>query len=133
MAGYYPGYPQNPYMMSTPQGAYGYTQGYQPIYPAQQMVQNQARQAPPTILSGRFVQKLEDITPNDVTMDGSMSYFPVSDGSCIYVKFWKQDGTIGTIRFVPETVDAPAKTDSFTDALMSIQERLDKIEKMLSE
>lgn len=62
--------------------------------------QFQQLQVPP--LQGRTVQSAEEITPNEVPMDSSVSFFPLADGSAIIAKTWASDGTIKTFRYVLE-------------------------------
>lgn len=83
-------------------------------------------------LSGRTITNPQEIRPNEVLMDGSVSWFPMADGSCVYAKAWGPDGTIQTMRFVPEvpmsdqTVQGPSEFDQ-------VMARLDTIEKMVSQ
>lgn len=74
------------------------------------------------LLRGRVISSESDVTPSDVPMDGSASYFPARDGSCIFSKSWNADGTISTRRFVPEQTH---------DAMAEVLTRLDRIEKSL--
>ncbi|WP_300899411.1 hypothetical protein [Turicimonas muris] len=72
--------PQNYY---TPQPAYPVVTG-QPTLPAnaaytQQQQPKPANQFKP--LSGRIVSNDSEITPNEVVMDGSVSFFPQADYS----------------------------------------------------
>lgn len=92
-------------------------QPYQPAYGqvSQPVVQSS--------ISGKFVSSVSEIKPNDVPMDGSMGIFPQQDGSCIYARAWGNDGTISTVRYVPET--QPEPVDTFRDDVLS---RLEKIE-----
>lgn len=90
-------------------------------------------QSPQTCSQGAFLRGHKvngdmDILPHDVPMDGTTSYFPTSDGSCIYAKSWNSDGTIGTIRYVRESVEAQAKAQ---DPFDQITEQLDRIEASL--
>lgn len=94
---------------------------------------------PPTVRSyiyGRPVGTPNAITPQEVPMDGTIALFPMQDLSCVYAKTWGADGTIKTMRFVPEPVNDPqneGQTESSMDALFaSLNQRLDKIEKMLT-
>ena len=130
-------YPNNYY--APPQMMWPYDQqNQQPIQPRpnnypQQMMQPQPQAVRVPIL-GRVVDSLEEVTPNDVPMDGSISFFPLRDNSCIYAKAWSVDGKINTFQFVPfipeeiktETAQEPNQFETI------ILERLDKIEKMLS-
>ena len=58
-------------------------------------------------IQGRAVSSLEDIVPNDVPRDGSIGLFPKNDYSVIYAKQWNGDGSISTIKFVPEIAEDP--------------------------
>lgn len=84
-------------------------------------------------IPGRTINDPGEVTPQEVPMDGSVSLFPKNDYSCIYAKTWNKDGTITTIRFIPEPINAePAKRDSYDDILTKIDSRLSSIEKKLS-
>lgn len=85
-------------------------------------------------LPGRIVMNPNEIRPNEVSMDGSISLFPTNDYSCIYAKAWGQDGNIQTVRYIPE-VPAPAEASNPepTDSMFSeVMARLDNIEQMIS-
>lgn len=68
-------------------------------------------------LVGKWVGKFDDIKPQDVPMDGSMCFFPQSDGSCIYAMMWSNDGKIVPYRFLPERNEVQASQEpvSFND------------------
>lgn len=53
-------------------------------------------------ITGRRVNSLQEIMPNEVPMDGTMSLFPKSDYSCVYGKMWNTDGTIRTVCYLPQ-------------------------------
>ena len=55
----------------------------------------------PIGINGKIVPSVENITANDVPMDGSVAFFPKQDMSEIYAKSWNADGTIRTIVFKP--------------------------------
>lgn len=81
-------------------------------------------------IAGRVVGNVSEITANEVPMD-RLGYFPVSDGSVIYVKTWTGDGRINTTEYVPrvsETVSEP-QSDPF-DVMM---ERLEAIEAAIAD
>ena len=70
---------QQPMMNYTPNyGAYQYN----PMASYQRYQQPEPTQG----ISGRVVQAVETINPNEVPMDGSMAFFPKQDMSEIYVK-----------------------------------------------
>lgn len=107
-----------PYVPQTPQMAWG---------------QNGNRYPTPSTLPGRQISSIDEIMPNDVPMDGSVSFFPVRDGSCVYAKFWNRQGTIDTIKFVPAVATSVEETaNNQPDFVQEILRRLDKIEKSLN-
>lgn len=63
----------------------------------------QTQQAPntPQSIFGHVVSNESEIKPNEVPMDGSIALFPLSDFTSIIAKQWSQDGTIKTLKFVP--------------------------------
>lgn len=77
------------------------------------------------VLSGRVINNSDDITPQEVPMDGSVSLFPQQDYSCIYAKSWTKEGTIATMKFVPEQPQAATEQKS------PLEERLDRIDQKL--
>lgn len=106
----YPNYSQmiNPYQQTTyPQfnspymERMNYMQQYQQnLQPVQQQsVPVQSQQ--PMGITGRTVQSVEQITANEVPMDGSLAFFPRQDMAEIYAKQWNADGTIKTVIYRP--------------------------------
>ena len=55
----------------------------------------------PIGLNGKVVDTIEQITANDVPMDGSVAVFPKKDMSEIYLKSWTPNGTIATVVYHP--------------------------------
>lgn len=114
------------YGMPTYQGGmpnYGfnpYQQAYQPTY--QQYQQRQS-------ITGRVVNKPEEITPQEVPTDGSIAFFPAADNSCIYGKKWMPDGSISTVRFVPDTQEVPQQQD----AMSLLNDKVDHALQLLDE
>lgn len=91
-------YPQfnSPYMERT-NYMQQYQQNLQPVQ--QQSVPVQTQQ--PMGIAGRTVQSVEQITANEVPMDGSLAFFPKQDMTEIYAKQWNADGTIKTVIYRP--------------------------------
>ena len=83
-------------------------------------------------IPGRLVNNLDEITPQEVPMDGSVSLFPQNDYSAIYAKTWTKDGTIATVKFVPEQPQMEPKKSPLEERLDRIDQRFDKLEKLLS-
>ena len=125
---------QNPYNPYNQQ----YTNSYQQQPDAQQMQPNyQQAPVPQQIkgINGRVIGNVNEVTPNEVPMDGNISLFPMNDYSCIYAKMWNTDGTIQTVKFIPvvDNVQAAPQAKQLTDEhYNNIVERLDKIEQMLA-
>jgi hypothetical protein len=80
-------------------------------------------------LPGKIINSYNEITPNDVPMNGSVGVFLQSDYSCIYAKAWTSDGTITTVKYVPEkSPQQESKPEPSNDDIMK---QLDDIKKML--
>lgn len=85
-------------------------------------------------IPGRPVNNLDEITPQEVPMDGSVSLFPQNDYSAIYAKTWTKDGTIATVKYIPEQPQTAAPQKSpIEEHLDKIDQRFDRLEKMLSD
>ena len=94
--------------------------------------QNTAIQKTPA-MSGRIVSQEADITPQEVPMDGSFSWFPMADGSAVIVKRWNSDGTIQTVRYAPEATEPQQPVDVVPAYVSDISSRLDRIEGILTQ
>lgn len=55
----------------------------------------------PVGLLGKSVDSIEVVKATDIPLDGSISYFPLTDGSAIVTKQLKADGTSKTIIYKP--------------------------------
>lgn len=84
--------------------------GYNPYgrYVPQQPIQQQPIQQPQQIipvqqnsLNGKTVESIDVVKAMDIPMDGSISFFPISDGSAIVTKQLQLDGTSKTIVYEP--------------------------------
>lgn len=83
-------------------------------------------------IPGRLVNSVDEITPQEVPMDGSVSLFPQNDYSAIYAKTWTKDGTIATVKYVPEPNQAAPQKTALEARLDKIDQRFDKLERMLT-
>lgn len=113
----YPAININPYATIQPAYAQPYT--------------NQHIQMMPSGLRGRTVTTPDEITPQEVPMDGGCSFFPLVDNSAVYMKAWTPDGKINTFKFIPESIELPVESSQDTTSM--ILERLDSIESMLKQ
>lgn len=123
--------PTNPYLSNSGGGYMTNMTGYQqqnPRYPVFNNFQHSV------MIPGRLVNNLDEITPQEVPMDGSVSLFPQNDYSAIYAKTWTKDGTIATVKYVPEQPQAATPQKSpIEERLDKIDQRFDRLEKMLSD
>ena len=98
---YNPNYYSNPYMNY---GNY-YNQQTQPMQnPVIQNFRN-------TGLQGKQIDSLDVVKATDIPLDGSVSYFPLADGTAIATKQLMQDGTSKIVIFKPtdngEAIEQP--------------------------
>ena len=105
----------NPYYGYTPQ--YGKTPYYmqQPITTPQYqtqatdyMDQMQNAYQKPLGLQGKTVDNIEVVKATDIPLDGSVSYFPLVDGSAIVTKQLQADGTSRMIVYKPAETEPKA-------------------------
>lgn len=90
--------------------------GFNPYY-SQQKFQPMANQQPPQYMQpiqqpttpigllGKIVDSIDVVKAMDIPLDGSISYFPLTDGSAIISKQLQNDGTSKTIVYKPIVED----------------------------
>lgn len=103
--GYTPQYGKTPYYMQQPNVA----PQYQPQSP-DYMSQMQNAYQKPLGLQGKTVDNIEVVKATDIPLDGSISYFPLVDGSSIVTKQLMQDGTSRMIVYKPVETTPKANT-----------------------
>lgn len=89
---------------------------YQPVF--------QPQTPRPQSIQGRTVGSLDEIQVQEVPTDGTVAWFPATDGSCVYGKRWTPDGNITTMRFVPEAQEPQAPKP---DPLQVINDRISEL------
>lgn len=73
-------------------------------------------------LNGKFVDSIESVKATDVMMDGSIMFFPATDGKAIYTKQLQADGTSRVLTY---TVAEQAQTeDNKPSILEAVESRL---------
>lgn len=100
----------------------------------QNIPQFQQIQQKPVGLPGKLVATQADITPNDVPMDGRVSFFPQQDYSCIIAKAWTADGKIDTVVYVPQQADKSSdevQNGSNTPSIQDVLNRLQNLEDVI--
>ena len=88
--------------------------GYNPYYQQQQRMQGIEQQQPmmttyqqpiqltkPSGLLGKSVDNIDVVKATDIPLDGSISYFPLTDGSAIVSKQLQMDGTSKMVIYKP--------------------------------
>lgn len=92
-------------------------------------------------LCGRMITRPEEITVNEIPMDGNVALFPKNDLSEIYLKRWNGNGSITTLKFAPcvDRVDSlpptlkQAPNEPLNDVLERIASSLRNIETKVGE
>ena len=103
--GYTPQYGKTPYYMQQPMT----TPQYQP-QATDYMSQMQNAYQKPLGLQGKTVDNIEVVKATDIPLDGSISYFPLVDGSSIITKQLQADGTSRMIVYKPAETTPKANT-----------------------
>lgn len=85
------------------------------------------------ILYGKQVDNLEVVKATDIPLDGSISYFPLVDGSAIVTKQLGLNGVSKIIVYKPTETEEPEKveyatTDDINELRNEIKELKDKLE-----
>lgn len=68
-----------------------------------------------SLLNGKSVDSLEVVKAMDIPLDGSVSYFPLTDGSAIVTKQLQMDGTSKTVVYKPIEENNASKYLTFDD------------------
>ena len=115
----------NPYMQPR------FQQPMQPQYTPQSDTQS-VPQFIKTGLQGKQVDSLEVVKATDVPFDGSISYFPLTDGTTIVTKQLQMDGTSKIVVFKPVEEDNTTKFITSED-LDAIKADLKALKKQVKE
>ena len=76
-------------------------------------------------IHGRPVTSAAEIGIGDVPTDGSTGWFPAHDGSCVWAKRWNPNGSVTTLRYVPEPMEVPNLAD---DGMAALEARIEALE-----
>ena len=118
---------------------YGNNYGFNPYYQQQRFQGAEQPQQPmmttyqqpiqltkPSSLLGKIVDNIEVVRATDIPLDGSTSYFPLSDGSSIITKQLQNDGTSKIVVYKPTQEDKKEAIQFAT--LDDIQEAIDNLD-----
>lgn len=102
---------------------------------SERIFQNQQIPTPPrpSYVPGRIVNSPDDIRASEIPMDGTVAVFPSSDYSYVVLKAWNSNGSIQTEFYQHVNPNEQPKEDTkFEEFKMALNERLERIEKMLT-
>lgn len=107
--------PYNPYNNPYNNPYYNYnnyvSQSQQMYKQPQQMYKPQNA----VVLQGKVVDSLDVVKATDIPYDGSVSYFPLTDGTAIITKQLQQDGTSKMVIYKPITENEEPKSKYVTE------------------
>lgn len=116
-----------------------YGQRFQPPFqqfPQYQQPQYQPQQYQPApALQGRIVDNVDVVKATEISLDGSVSYFPIADGSAIVTKQLQNDGTSKMVVYKPVVEETPkvVSTDELKEEITSLKKEIEKINKRLGD
>lgn len=121
--GYIPNqYGKSSYYMQQP----NVTPQYQP-QATEYMNQMQNAYQKPLGLQGKTVDNIEVVKATDIPLDGSISYFPLVDGSSIVTKQLQPDGTSRMIVYKPAETTPKANTTESKDIYVTEKQLEEKL------
>ena len=113
--------------------------GYNPYYPQQKFQSNEQINQPmmatyqqpmqltkPSYLLGKSVDNIDVVKATDIPLDGSISYFPLTDGSAIVSKQLQNNGTSKIVVYKP--VNEEEKETLQFATLEDIQEAINDLD-----
>lgn len=134
---------------------YTQPQRFQPVEPITQPINtiNTQPYIPSTTntnhigLLGKSVESIDVVKAMDIPLDGSISYFPLTDGSAIVTKKIQNDGTSKTVVYKPveeesksqpvyvtmEDVEKKIKELDSNNEIKSVKEELKSLKKQIKE
>ena len=104
---------------------------YSPYYnKAQEILQQYNR---PMGLQGKIVDNIEVVKAIDIPLDGSVSYFPLVDGSSIVTRQLQQDGTSKIVVYKPTVSEEKQQPKYITENdLKEIRDEIDSLKKQIN-
>lgn len=127
-----PTYGYNPYQTYLPQSPWQGPQPYTQPQTAQLPVQQVQTQANPPLV-GHIVTANDQIPVSEVPQNGTPAYFPMQDGSSILAKSWQPDGTIATVRYIPEVQQSQPQEPSQQDEILRMEDKDNTIAELRSQ
>ena len=126
MNNYYPNYNQFYGQMQMPKMANA--QPMQSVQPMQTMEQYQPQQIYKQIgLQGKSVDSIDVVKAMDIPLDGSVTYFPLTDGTAIVTKQLQPDGTSKIVVYKPIEMKEEEKVKDVYITEQQLEEKLSKL------
>lgn len=125
----------DPYYLQNPMAYQSYLQQQEAMRRAaqnQNMNQQPQRTQVQPLIPARMTSGATDFKPNEVPSDGTPACFLQGDYSCVYVRAVNTQGTIDTVRYVPEVIEKP-KEEAQNNNQEDVIARLERIEKKLEQ
>lgn len=108
MNGYQPNFMGPNYGMYGPANTFQQQARYQPD--PQQYTQPQPIFKQPVGLQGKSVDSIDVVKAMDIPLDGTVSYFPLTDGTAIVTKQLQMDGSSKTVVYKPIELEEPKQS-----------------------
>ena len=107
----------------------------QPIYQPQQYQPQQFQPIQFQGIQGRIVDNIDVVKATEISLDGSISYFPIADGSAIVTKQLQADGTSKLMVYKPVITETPKNitNDEFEKEISKLRDEIEKINKRLGD
>lgn len=115
---------------------YNQNQRYQPMYQPNYNQMSQMYAQPiyqPAGINGRIVDNIEVVKATEISLDGSVNYFPIADGSAIVTKQLQPDGTSKMMIYKPVVNEAPKyiTNDDLNNELASMKQQIEELKNKL--
>lgn len=104
-----------------------YPQMYTPNFA--QMYQPQMYQPVPSGIQGKIVDNVDVVKATEISLDGSVNYFPLADGSAIVTKQLQADGTSKIVVYKPTVNETPQYItgDDFDNEMTNLKQEIEEI------
>ena len=90
--------------------------------PQMQNIQSITPQPMMTGLQGKIVESADMVKTTEIPFDGSVSYFPLVNGSSIFTKQLQADGTIKSIEYRPFFEEENKQRDGETITYLTVED-----------
>lgn len=104
---------------------------FQPMYQPQPVYQGMMNQG----IQGKVVDNIDVVKATEIALDGSISYFPITDGSAIVTKQLQTDGTSRIVVYKPVVGETPKSisTDELNKEINDLKKQIEEINKRIGD